>query len=229
MNKLDLQAIQTFLQDLRAHNEVAWMQAHKAAYTQAKAEFEALVQALLQRMAAFDPALSDLDPHVLIGRLNRDTRFGADKSPYRTSFRVHLSPTGNKPIPVGYFFSLGPDEGMLGGGLFTSMFPDATRRIRDALAAQPGQAAAALGVLQEAGLSVQGEALKRVPAGYPADHPLSDLLRNKSWYIETKAPFPTSENLEAWLTQASAAFAAMKPFNGFLNQALEGFTFPERK
>lgn len=229
MNKLDLQAIQTFLQELQAHNEVAWMQAHKPAYAQAKAEFEALVQALLQHMAAFDPALSDLDPHALIGRLNRDTRFSSDKSPYRTSFRVHLSPAGNKPIPVGYFLSLEPDGGMLGGGLFASIFPDATRRIRDALTAQPSEAAAALRVLQEAGLSVHGEALKRVPAGYPTDHPLSDLLRNKSWYIETEVPFPTSENLEAWLTQASAAFAAMKPFHGFLNQALEGFTFPERK
>lgn len=222
MINLPLSNLQSFLLDLEAHNSLEWMHAHKAAYAEARAAFEALLSALIAQLGRFDPAVMGLDPHALVGRLNRDTRFSKDKSPYRAAFRAHISPGGNAPIPVGYFLNLDGRGCMLGGGLFASQLPEATARIRAALAKQAGEVQVILDGLQAAGLPVQGAALKRIPAGYPADHPLADLLRHKSWYLETSLPFPQKQELSHWLEEASNRFQAMKPWNDFLNQALEG-------
>jgi uncharacterized protein (TIGR02453 family) len=221
MKNLPLSNLQSFLLDLESHNSLDWMHAHKAAYTDARTAFEALLSALIARIGRFDPAVLDLDPHALVGRLNRDTRFSKDKSPYRAAFRAHLSKGGNAPIPVGYFLQLDGRGCMLGGGLFASQLPEATARIRVALAQRAEEAEAILDGLRAAGLPVQGAALKRVPAGYPADHSLADLLRHKSWYLETTLPFPPEQDLPNWLDAAASRFRAMKPWNDFLNRALD--------
>lgn len=221
MMNLPLSGLQSFLLDLEAHNSLEWMHAHKPAYTDARNTFECLLSALIAQIGRFDPAVLNLDPHALVGRLNRDTRFSKDKSPYRAAFRAHLSQGGNAPIPVGYFLQLDGRGCMLGGGLFASQLPDATARVRAALVEQVEEAGTILDGLRAAGLAVQGAALQRVPAGYPADHPLADLLRHKSWFLETSLPFPQGQDLPHWLDAAGSQFQAMKPWNDFLNRALD--------
>lgn len=68
--------------------------------------------------------------------------------------------------------------------------------------------------------SVKGEALKNVPRGYDNEHPQSEYLKNKSWYLEYSV---TDEQMldKEFISFATEIFVAMQPFNDFLNRALE--------
>jgi uncharacterized protein (TIGR02453 family) len=107
------------------------MKNNKKSYDVAKNEFELMIMEILNGIKTFDKSIEILPPNVYTFKLNRDTRFSHDKSPYNPSFRAHISKTGKLPIPVGYFISIKPNNTFLGGGLFTSMFSNATESIRN--------------------------------------------------------------------------------------------------
>jgi len=173
------EAIQ-FLADLAANNERAWFQPRKADYERLlKEPMEALCVALADRFAARSIPLV-ADPRRSLFRIYRDTRFSRDKSPYKThvaaSFAWPEHAHGN-----GGYFHFEPGEMYMGGGMWRpeKALLDA---FRAAVLAQPDRVRAALedpGFVAEFGSAHADEELKRVPAGYPADHPLADMLRWK--------------------------------------------------
>jgi uncharacterized protein (TIGR02453 family) len=105
-----------FLADLRENNSLEWMTANKKRYDEAKAQFTELVQVLIIRLSETDSSIARLSAKALLFRLNRDTRFSHDKSPYNPSFRAHISPGGRVPIPVGYYINVAPNNIFLGAG-----------------------------------------------------------------------------------------------------------------
>ena len=105
-----------FLTRLQEHNSLEWMQDNKKFYQEAKGEFESLIGEMILRISAFDDSVAWLSPKDLVFRLNRDTRFSKDKSPYNPSFRAHISAAGRLPIPAGYFICIKPGASILGGG-----------------------------------------------------------------------------------------------------------------
>ena len=97
-----------FLADLRENNSLDWMHAHKKRKKEAQNAFLELVQGCIADLAETEPCLAALDAKDLAFRINRDTRFSDDKSPYNPTFRAHISPAGRMPVPVGYFVSVTP-------------------------------------------------------------------------------------------------------------------------
>ncbi len=129
---MNMSVILQYLTQLYENNNREWYHANKAEYKKANAEFEALIQALILRIGEFDPSVLHNVPQTLTFKLNRDTRFSHDKSPYNPAFRAHISSMGKLPIPVGYYLMIKPkDQSFLGGGLFADMFKDATTMVRD--------------------------------------------------------------------------------------------------
>lgn len=226
---MDLQPVLTYLTQLEQNNQREWYHAHKQEYQAAKGEFEELVRCLLLEVRQFDGTIPLAEPRELTFKLMRDTRFSHDKSPYNPSFRAHLGPKGKLPIPVGYYLMLRPgDRSFLGGGLFADMFKDATRLVRDAIAADgEGWRRIVTAPKFSASFAVGGTALKQVPRGYDAAHPAAEHLKYKSWYLEY--PVTDRQLLDpAFPTFAAEIFAKMQPFNAFLNRALDGFQMPPR-
>ena len=191
-----------FLADLAANNDRAWFQPRKAEYERLlKEPMEALVAALAERFAARKIPLQ-ADPKRSPFRIYRDTRFSKDKAPYKThvaaSFpwieaaagaakgdepsggataaRVDDSPHGN-----GGYFNFQPGEMYLGGGMWmpTKERLDAFRR---RLVDDPGAVRSALENRKFAawfdGVHPH-ESLKRVPPGFPPDHPMAEMARWK--------------------------------------------------
>ena len=76
--------------------------------------------------------------------------------------------------------------------------------------------------------SVQGTALKNVPAGYDKDHPQAEYLKFKSWYLEYPVKDEELKDAELFLAKTAELFRIMKPFNDYLNRALMGFQMPSR-
>ena len=117
----------------------------------------------------------------------------------------------------------------LGGGLFADMFKDATAMVRDYISKNPGQWEEI--IRDEEFLNyftVQGTALKNVPAGYDKEHPQAEFLKYKSWYLEYPVDDESLLNIETFLPQMIKIFEAMKPFNDYLNKALADFKMPAR-
>lgn len=220
----------SYLAGLEQNNNRDYFHAHKAEYQAAAREFEDLIQALIFELGKTDGALLTLNPRELTFKLMRDTRFSHDKSPYNPAFRCHIAPAGKLPVPVGYFLCLRPgNKSFLGGGLFADMFKDATRRIRDYLCAHGEEFLSIIGEPAFARrFQVEGAALKNVPKEYPADSPMAEYLKYKSLYIEYPVADSLLDDTEAFVTYAVEAFLQMKPFNDYLNRALEGFQMPSR-
>lgn len=193
-------------------------------------EFEKLIQALLDRIGAFDPSVLGHAPKELTFKLVRDTRFSHDKSPYNPAFRAHIGAMGKLPVPVGYYLMIKPgDESFLGGGLFADMFKEATVMVRDYIVKHPDEWEQIIHAdTFTKYFTVQGTALKKVPAGYDKDHPQAEYLKYKSWYLEYPVKDQDLSDIGTFLPKMVEIFEAMKPFNDYLNRALADFRMPTR-
>ena len=137
---MSLQPVLDYLTALEQNNDRDWYHAHKPQLTEAQRAFEEFLQELLLEIRGFDSSIPLLDPRALTFKLNRDTRFSHDKSPYNPAFRAHIAAGGKLPVPVGYYVFLRPGgRSFLGGGLFADMFPAATTLVRDHIAAHGEQ------------------------------------------------------------------------------------------
>ncbi len=227
---MDGQKILTYLENLRENNNREWYHAHKQEYKDANGAFEAMIQELITGIGAFDASVLHNEPKELTFKLVRDTRFSHDKSPYNPAFRVHISAKGKLPVPVGYYLMIKPgNQSFLGGGLFADMFKDATAMVRNYIA-QNGREWEK--ILHEPDFqntfTVQGVTLKNVPSGFDKEHPQAEYLKFKSWYVEYPISDKEIQKGEMFVTQAVKIFQMMKPFNDYLNCALDGFQMPAR-
>jgi uncharacterized protein (TIGR02453 family) len=195
-----------FYDELAEHNERAWWHENKARY---ESEVRAPLEYLLDDLSAeFGEAK--------VFRPNRDTRFSADKSPYKTAAGAVIhGPEGT----VGTLYVQISATGlMVGGG---SYHPERERLARLRAAIADDRTGTELeeilaGVRKEGGEPGHGDKLKTAPRGYPVDHPRIDLLRMKGlvamfehaparWLHQPAARDRVAENwravapLNAWL------------------------------
>ncbi len=227
---MNTKAILKYLTELSENNNREWYHAHKSEYKEANSEFESLVQALILKIGEFDSSVINNIPKELTFKLNRDTRFSHDKSPYNPAFRAHISSMGKMPIPVGYYLMIKPnDQSFIGGGLFADMFKDATAMVREHISRNGDEWEEIINGLDfRKNFKVQGASLKNVPSGYEKDHPQAEYLKFKSWYLEYPIKDSELDDAEVFLARATELFRIMKPFNDYLNGALAKFKMPTR-
>jgi uncharacterized protein (TIGR02453 family) len=168
-----------FLVDLAGHNERSWFQPRKAEYERLlKEPLESLCWELAERFASRGLPLRS-DPSRSPFRIYRDVRFSADKSPYKTHISASFPWTGEGG-GVGGYFHFQPGEMLAGGGMW---HPEPTRLAswRREIVNHPEEIRQALEDPEfvETFGSVEGDSLKRVPTGFPADHPDARLLKLK--------------------------------------------------
>lgn len=227
---MNTEKILNYLSGLKENNNREYYHAHKEEYLEANAEFELLIQDLILRIGEVDSSILQNKPSDLTFKLVRDTRFSHDKSPYTPAFRAHISSAGKQPIPVGYYIMIKPDNmSFLGGGLFADMFKEATAMVRDYISAHPAEWEEIIRADDfKKYFTVQGTSLKNVPSGYDREHPQSDFLKMKSWYLEYPVADSVIKEAESFAETAAGIFIKMKPFNDYLNLALNGFQMPSR-
>jgi len=181
-----------FLAELGQNNDRDWFNARKQTYT------DTIVSPALAFVETLGERLQYISPHIQydtrtngagsLMRIYRDTRFSADKSPYKNWIGIRFWEGGGKASEnPGYFFGFDAT----GGGLHVGMhgFDKAMLAAYRAAVADDelgSELAAALESVSAAGAyEVQGEHYKRVPRGFEADHPRADLLRFNTLYISS--------------------------------------------
>jgi len=219
-----------FLAQLAEHNDRAWFQPRKAEYERLlKEPLEALCVALDEVFRARSIPLS-ADPSRSPFRIYRDVRFSKDKSPYKTVVSASFgwagdgsegssrSHTENVHASGGYF-SFGPGNVYVGGGVWHPE-PSWLKAFRDRVSSDYGgfRAVVEAPAFVETFGSVgdDGESLKRVPPGYPADHPAADMLRKKN--VTFGRRLTDDEAFSPGLPSILAdAFAVATPFMWYLS------------
>ncbi|NJM06041.1 DUF2461 domain-containing protein [Candidatus Gracilibacteria bacterium] len=176
-----------FLRDLAANNNRKWFNDHRRQYEEARAAFEALIDAVLVGFDQVDD-FRTMTAKDVIHRINRDVRFSADKSPYNTAMSAVIGPDGRKSLSRLYYIRLEPgDQTIIASGAI-SLSSEELQVIREAIL----QDAAPLRTLIEAETfqqqfgSLMGEQLKTAPRGFPKDHPNVDLLRYKEFMAQRR-------------------------------------------
>lgn len=227
---MDMRQILKYLADLSENNNWEWYHAHRMENDAANTQFEELVQTLIFRIGKFDSTILHNRAKDSIFKLVRYPRFGHDRSPLNPSFRAHISSKGKQPVPVGYYLMIKPGgQSFLRGGLSTNMFKDATTMIRDYIAEHGDEFGEIIHFPEfQKYFEVQGTTLKNVPAGYELEHPQAEYLKFKNWYLKYPVADEVLNDSEAFIEEAVKMFHVMKPFNDYLNKALEGFRMPTR-
>jgi uncharacterized protein (TIGR02453 family) len=215
----------TFLRDLAAHNDREWFAAHKAEYESAvMAPARAFVQEMGMRLRRLSPGIR-FDPRASIFRIYRDTRFSADKTPYKTNLGIYFwEGPGARLEGSGYYFHLEPPALILGGGLYVIPRPLLERYRRAVADPEYGPELVAMvnKIVARPGYTLGGEHYKRVPAGYDAAAESARLLRHAGLYAGWQGPLPVELHSPALVDFCCEKFKPMEPLHRWLTQLLKG-------
>jgi uncharacterized protein (TIGR02453 family) len=212
-----------FFRRLTRNNRREWFLPRKAIFEErVKQPMRELVEALDAALARFAPE-HVTDPERAIYRFYRDTRFSPDKSPYKDRIAATFPRRGlTRHEGASYYFSVSHKELAIGGGVYMPT-PETLAAMRRHIAARHEDFRRILAARPLRSLfgEMQGEALSRVPKGFPADHPAADLLRFKQFLYYMELP-PEIALTPALYDEILKRFRTMAPFTDFLNQALAG-------
>lgn len=213
-----------FLRELKAHNQRAWFHRNHDRYEAARAGMVDLVDAVIAGLAHFEPHFLEIDPADCLFRINRDTRFSKDKSPYKAHFGAFITDRGRKVSRAGYYVHIEPGGCLVAGGLYQPPAPE-LKAVRRAILADAAPLRALLkqpAFRKAFGPELPGARLKTVPRDVPRDHPDADLLRYTSF--EVYRMVPDREALSSTFAKTAVRdFRLMKEFVHWLNAALDRF------
>lgn len=178
-----------FLDALALNNERAWFEANKERY---EAQVREPALAFIKAMSA---PLAKITPHFVaepkkvggsLMRVHRDTRFGHDKTPYKTNVGIQFRHAGGKDVHApGFYVHVAADGCFLGLGMWRPE-PPALLAIRHKIDAEQARwkRLSDPKALAKKGLAAgDGDMLKRVPKGFAADHPLAEELKKTSFIL----------------------------------------------
>jgi uncharacterized protein (TIGR02453 family) len=210
-----------FLRALKRNNRREWFNAHKDDYEQhVRQPMAAMFERLADDFRAFAPELV-ASPRLSMYRIHRDTRFSANKAPYKTHVAAVFPTRGLlKHEGAGLYFHISPDEVWVGGGMYAPQ-PAQLFAVREHIA---GHVDELRGIVESPGFrrhvgKLEGEKLTRVPRGFPKDHEAAEFLKHRHFLAgaEFPASLAASPKLHATLL---IVFRQVIPLSRFLNAPL---------
>jgi len=160
-----------FLNDLSKNNNRDWFNTNKHRYENdirtPAIEFIESMEPALHRVSPY----FDANPKKVGGslmRVYRDTRFGTDKTPYKTNIGIHFRHVRAKDVH------------------------STLRGIRTLIDEHPKEwLSIKKKITTNSEFSLQGDSLKRAPKGFDVEHPLIDDLKRKDFIAVCPLPIAT--------------------------------------
>ena len=218
-----MEEVLDFLRRLSDNNDREWFDAHRAEWTHVKGLWADFTAELIEGVASFDPSVRGLRPQDCTYRIARDTRFSADKRPYKSWLGTFIAPHGKKSGYAGYYFHVEPvGDGLLGNHLLAAgavcIEPAVLGSIREEVLDHGDELTESIRRARGFRLDTTNR-LKRVPTGFPAESEHADLLKQKDYCLEKRVSeeFVLSDGLPERLVEE---FRHTKPFLDQLNRAI---------
>lgn len=212
-----------FLNELADNNSREWFKANQDRYE------EHVRDPALDFIADFAGSLEGISPHFVadtrkvggsLFRIQRDTRFSPDKTPYKTNTGMHFRHDRAKDAHApGFYIHLEPRNCFMGVGLWRPE-TGVAYAIREHIAAEPkAWRAATRSKAFDGFYSLGGDSLSRPPKGFDADHPLIEDLKRKDFIASaplTQKAVTSSSFLNDYAKDCKRAV----PFMRFLCEAV---------
>jgi uncharacterized protein (TIGR02453 family) len=206
-----------FLARLKRNNDRDWFLAHKD-------DYETFVrQPALRFITDFAAPLYKITPYLVadprpsrgsLFRIYRDTRFAADKRPYKTNLAMRFSHRGKDVHSPGFYLHLEPGASFAACGLWHPE-PPTLLKVRTAIVSRPDEWRPVRKHLNWDDAS----RLSRSPRGFPADHEFVDDLKLRD--LGTAIDLTDAQVCNPkFMTTFAAACKKMSPIARFLSSAL---------
>lgn len=217
-----LETTTSFLSSLAKNNNREWFADNKGKYLDAKEEFESFVEELIPMIQEMDPGIGHVTLSDCTYRIYRDTRFSADKTPYKNHFGAYINRHGKKSPYAGYYIHISPAEGSLWGGGLYCPEPEILKAVRRDIYENIDEFRSIIGApeFKDRYTLSQENKLKKAPQGFPQDFPDIELLKHR--HYDAICPIPDSAFKGRVLAERTMdAFRALMPLNRFLNFTID--------
>jgi uncharacterized protein (TIGR02453 family) len=208
--------VRKWFQGLEADNSKEYFVASRDVFEESiRGQMEALLTELSEKFGG----------EVKMFRQNRDIRFSADKSPYKT--HTYGVVYGSGLAAQGLYASVSAD-GLVAGSGYHTMARDQLDRYRNEVADDKhGEELMRLvAKAEKAGLELWGESLATAPRGYPKDHERIELLRRKSLSLGATLEFRPAISRTDGLQFTTRTWRAAAPVSGWLDEHVGASTLP---
>jgi uncharacterized protein (TIGR02453 family) len=211
-----------FLRSLKRNNRREWFQPRKDQYeTHVRGAMLAIVERLATDLRRVAPEIV-VDPKSAIYRVYRDTRFSADKTPYKTHVAASFPWRGlPRHEGAGLYFHVSPDEIWIGGGMYAPQTSQ-LHTVREHIAANSRRLRS---IVESAAFRrtfgrLEGEQLQRVPRGFAKDHAAADFLRYRQ-FLAGRELAPAVATTGRFYPAILDTFKVATPLIRFLNEPLD--------
>jgi uncharacterized protein (TIGR02453 family) len=210
-----------FFRSLKRNNRREWFQPRKHLFEQhIKFPMLELVAAINTELAKFAPEYVT-EPKSAIFRIYRDTRFSADKTPYKTHIAASFSRRGGERLGTGGFYFSVSNEGIEVAAGIWHPEREVTLAVRNHIADTHAELSRILADKKSRRLTgeLKGDALTRAPKGFDPAHPAAELIKMKDWILDVtlEANLATTPQLQGAIVDR---LRAMTPLLVYLNRPL---------
>ncbi|MBD5203491.1 MAG: DUF2461 domain-containing protein [Bacteroidales bacterium] len=220
-----MKSILSFLRQLARHNDREWFNTHKEEYLRVRRRADELAQRFINVVAEVDPEAAHLSVADCTYRIYRDTRFSADKTPYKTHIGIFVNPPyGKKSERCGYYLHIEPGNVFFCAGtvclpskvvtaIRRSIFDDIDE-YRDIVESEEFRR-----LLPNLGMNP----VKTAPKGFDRDWEYIDYVRPRD-FIAYSDPYPKEEVEKSdFIESLLPAVKEARRFNDFVNFSIENF------
>lgn len=207
-----------FFRGLARNNDREWFEARREIFEQEiKQPMLAVIGEINDALAGFAPE-HVREPRKALFRIYRDTRFSADKRPYKSHLGAWWVRQGlEKTSGAGFYFHVSAKEVIIAAGAYMPT-AEQLRAIRRHIDANYEEARAILAARKRRSLMDEwdGEPMKRVPKGFAADSPAAELLKCRKWGVSATLPAELAASPKL-VHEVARRFQAAAPLVRFLN------------
>lgn len=220
---MNIPVIFDFLNQLSANNNRDWFNVNRAEYDRVRNEFDVFLEKTISRISLFDETVKGLSPNECTYRIYRDTRFSADKTPYKTHMGGYINSMGKKSHHFGYYIHLEPGKSMLAGGSLC-LPPNILKAVRESIYHNIEEF---VSIVEDDAFKkffpVVGEnPLKTAPKGFDRNFKQVDYLKFREYtpcYYVPDSFFLQPDVLD----RIAEVFVQFKRFGDFMNYTIDDF------
>ncbi|MFZ0450049.1 MAG: DUF2461 domain-containing protein [Desulfatiglandaceae bacterium] len=214
----------TFFEGLKKNNKKEWFDAHRKEYEHFVMDpARAFVFDMGEKIRTIVPGIQAI-PKVnqSLFRINRDTRFSKDKSPYKTNLGIWFWEGNRKRMECsGFYFHFGQGKLMLGTGMHV-FSPELLKAYREAVVHKihGKRLAKVVSEVSGKGYLIGMKHYKRVPRGLDAAHERSEFLLHNGLTAMKELEIPREFFSDAIIDHAFSSFRDMSPIHEWLKDTL---------
>lgn len=209
-----------FLRGLKRNNNREWFEARRTIFEhELKKPMLAVIERVTDAMTDFAPAHVRSAQKTMM-RIYRDTRFSADKTPYKAHVSAWWTRNGlEKTSGGGYYFHFSPSEVVIAAGIYMPA-REQLLAIRLQLLEQHEELRRLFNgkrLRKVLDLDLDRATLTRPPKGFSADHPGIDLIKQQQWGVLARLPADVALG-KSLVNEIVTRFRLAAPIVDFLNR-----------